>query len=259
MTLIDWKSKVKAKAGGIKSYESKTGGGPPCIEQLSSVENKLLCLMGKSSYEGNSQNNEVGLKKRRLSDNQHGQDIMPPVHRNKREGNDKIAIINNQILKQAIKPTSTVLSGISPVSSSRDFCQTIGTPKLILVNPNKAQPYQQTPATFTKYDQAVHTSSIPLFLNENTQKKNDILKNMKMTVTKIPISSATPECSLQDQGETAESTVEQRHSQKKLRKSGSTDTMLSMHNDLVNILEKINVNLGSLASSGKEVVDILKN
>ncbi|KAG5883778.1 hypothetical protein JTB14_036655 [Gonioctena quinquepunctata] len=190
---------------------------------------------------------------------------MPPVHRNKREGNDKIAIINNQILKQAIKPTSTVLSGISPVSSSRDFCQTIGTPKLILVNPNKAQPYQQTPATFTKYDQAVHTSSSPLpnFLNENTQKKNDttydILKNMKMTVTKIPISSATPECSLQDQGETAETTVEQRHSQKKLRKSGSTDTMLSMHNDLVNILEKINVNLGSLASSGKEVVDILKN
>ncbi|KAG5892673.1 hypothetical protein JTB14_004870 [Gonioctena quinquepunctata] len=118
--------------------------------------------------------------------------------------------------------------GISPVSSSRDFCQTIGTPKLILVNPNKAQPYQQTPATFTKCDQAVHTST-------------------------------TPECSLQDQGETAESTVEQRHSQKKLRKSGSTDTILSMHNDLVNILEKININLGSLASSGKEVVDILKN
>ncbi|KAG5862404.1 hypothetical protein JTB14_030915 [Gonioctena quinquepunctata] len=101
-TIIDWKSKIKAEAGGIRSYESKTGGGPPCIEQLSSIENRLLCLMGKSSYEGNPQNNEVGLKKRRLSDNQHGQDIMPPVHRNKREGNDKIAIINNQILKQAI-------------------------------------------------------------------------------------------------------------------------------------------------------------
>lgn len=156
------------------------------------------------------------------------------------------------------------MSEISP--ASRDFCQTVsGTPKLILVTPNKAHhlyPYQ-TP-TPTKYDQAVHTSSRPLqILNENTQKNDtsyDILKNMNMTVTKIPISSATPQCSLQGHTKTAESTVEQSmHSQKKLKKSGSTDTMLSMHNDLLNILEKIDNNLGSLASSGKEIVDILQN
>lgn len=66
-TLIDWKSKVKAKASGIRSYENQTGGGPPCDEKLSSVENRLLCLMEKSSYEGNPGYIEVGLKKRRLS------------------------------------------------------------------------------------------------------------------------------------------------------------------------------------------------
>ncbi|CAG9840682.1 unnamed protein product [Diabrotica balteata] len=67
-TLTHWKSKVKGKAAGIKTYESKTGGGQSCSQQLYSYELRLLCIMGKSSYEGNPKNEKVGLKKRKLHD-----------------------------------------------------------------------------------------------------------------------------------------------------------------------------------------------
>lgn len=51
-TLADWKSKTKKKASqNIKEYE-KTGGGPSCAIPLTSFEERLIALMGKTSVYG---------------------------------------------------------------------------------------------------------------------------------------------------------------------------------------------------------------
>ncbi|XP_030764852.1 uncharacterized protein LOC115889077 [Sitophilus oryzae] len=59
-TIIDWKSKTKAKAGSISTHLEGTGGGPPQNVTLTSFEERLLAIMGKVDAEGNPKVMEVG-------------------------------------------------------------------------------------------------------------------------------------------------------------------------------------------------------
>ncbi|KAK5650253.1 hypothetical protein RI129_001282 [Pyrocoelia pectoralis] len=51
-TLADWKSKTKAKAAKINRSLIQTGGGSPTHISLTNNEEKLLTLMGHTSYKG---------------------------------------------------------------------------------------------------------------------------------------------------------------------------------------------------------------
>ncbi|XP_031331760.1 uncharacterized protein LOC116162300 [Photinus pyralis] len=64
--LTNWKSKTKAKAASINKHALGTGGGPKIVIILTTFEERLLQIMGKTSYEGNKENIERGLKRRKL-------------------------------------------------------------------------------------------------------------------------------------------------------------------------------------------------
>ncbi|KAK4887416.1 hypothetical protein RN001_003687 [Aquatica leii] len=66
-TLMDWKSKTKSKAGLLTKEKVQTGGGPTTSIFRNEHEERLLNIMGKSSYEGNPTNLERGFRKRKLS------------------------------------------------------------------------------------------------------------------------------------------------------------------------------------------------
>ncbi|KAK4880235.1 hypothetical protein RN001_008381 [Aquatica leii] len=67
-TLTDWKSKTKLKAATLIKDKFQTGGGPSKAINLTQYEERLLQIMGKSSYEGNPINIERGFRKRKLID-----------------------------------------------------------------------------------------------------------------------------------------------------------------------------------------------
>ncbi|KAF5305411.1 hypothetical protein FQR65_LT07737 [Abscondita terminalis] len=62
-TLTDWKSKTKAKAAALRRDQNKTGGGPPELPPLSTLEEKLLELMGTKALEGDRMVPELGFGK----------------------------------------------------------------------------------------------------------------------------------------------------------------------------------------------------
>ncbi|XP_066596559.1 uncharacterized protein [Prorops nasuta] len=62
-TLVDWKSKTKAKAAKIRLHQSKTGGGERSFIILSPFEQRLLQLMGNVAVQGDKGLNEIGVKR----------------------------------------------------------------------------------------------------------------------------------------------------------------------------------------------------
>lgn len=57
--IVDWKSKVKAKAVDAQKSLSRTGGGEGMLKSLTKIEQRLLAVMGNKSYEGDH-NREMG-------------------------------------------------------------------------------------------------------------------------------------------------------------------------------------------------------
>ncbi|XP_066582785.1 uncharacterized protein [Prorops nasuta] len=62
-TLVDWKSKTKAKAAKIRLHQSKTGGGERSFIILSPFEQHLLQLMGNVAVQGDKGLNKIGVKR----------------------------------------------------------------------------------------------------------------------------------------------------------------------------------------------------
>ncbi|CAG9840701.1 unnamed protein product [Diabrotica balteata] len=59
-TLTDWKSKRKAKAASLRKAQQKTGAGSPQQPLLSTLENRLLSIMGVTAVIGNESVFELG-------------------------------------------------------------------------------------------------------------------------------------------------------------------------------------------------------
>ncbi|XP_072389572.1 uncharacterized protein [Diabrotica undecimpunctata] len=59
-TLTDWKCKTKAKAASLRRAQQKTGGGSPQQPLLSTLENRLLGIMGVTAVIGNESVSELG-------------------------------------------------------------------------------------------------------------------------------------------------------------------------------------------------------
>ncbi|GLV46106.1 hypothetical protein CBL_10766 [Carabus blaptoides fortunei] len=60
-TLTDWKRKTKIKSCKLNSHRQQTGGGSASNISLSSFEERLLNLMGRSAVEGNPSVREFGI------------------------------------------------------------------------------------------------------------------------------------------------------------------------------------------------------
>ncbi|CAH0551753.1 unnamed protein product [Brassicogethes aeneus] len=57
-TWQDLKSRTKNKAGNIKKHARGTGGGPPCLETMTLVEDEVLEVIKAVSVEGHQQSKE---------------------------------------------------------------------------------------------------------------------------------------------------------------------------------------------------------
>ncbi|XP_072382191.1 uncharacterized protein [Diabrotica undecimpunctata] len=191
-TLIDWKSKVKGKAAGIKTYESKTGGGPSCSQQLSSYELRLLSIMGNPSYEGNPKNEEVGLKKRKLYEDVslgHNTNTKPKLIL--LDPNKTKPYIPSTHLPATIVPPSTHLPA-TIVSPSTHFPDTIVRPPThlpaTLVHPINSESFDTVPQ-LPKDLHSIASVSRPSLGNQ-------ILKSINFPVTELPSiisSNSTPD------------------------------------------------------------------
>ncbi|CAH0563134.1 unnamed protein product [Brassicogethes aeneus] len=61
-TWQDLKSRTKTKSGNIIKHETGTGGGPPCLETMTLVEDKVLEVIKAVSVEGHQQSKESHTK-----------------------------------------------------------------------------------------------------------------------------------------------------------------------------------------------------
>ena len=52
--MTDWKCKVKAKAAKIRAGQVQTGGGEPICPPLTTIEERLLALMGEKGLTGDN-------------------------------------------------------------------------------------------------------------------------------------------------------------------------------------------------------------
>uniref|UniRef100_A0A6P7GXW9 Regulatory protein zeste n=1 Tax=Diabrotica virgifera virgifera TaxID=50390 RepID=A0A6P7GXW9_DIAVI len=303
-TLTDWKSKVKGKAAGIKTYESKTGGGPSCSQQLSSYELRLLSIMGNSSYEGNPKNVEVGLKKRKLHDDirlGHNTPDKP-----------KLILLDPNKTKPYIPSTHLPATIVHP---STHLPATIVHPSTRLpatiVHPSTHLPANivhhstHLPATIVhpinpESESSDNVPQSPKDLHSIASVSrpslgNQILKNINFSVTKLPslvTANSTPDAFLQSKLKTqqveASLPMNVSHDQKSETSSSYTpkaklpkenhgvelstsrtsttkqksitnnNAMSNMHNELLDVLIDINTNINWLASSGSQLVKLLK-
>lgn len=59
----DWKCKTKSKASAIKMEQQRTGGGPPQVPPLTTLEKRILKIMGNKAIYGDEIVPELGFGK----------------------------------------------------------------------------------------------------------------------------------------------------------------------------------------------------
>ncbi|KAF5299406.1 hypothetical protein FQA39_LY11552 [Lamprigera yunnana] len=189
-TLADWKSKTKAKAAKINQNLFQTGGGSPTHISLTNNEEKLLTLMGHTSYKGDI-DLECGIETKFRSDaggKLELRDVSLPSTSGKRKASHTYENNKKRTITNAVPNTSSVETQLNFDHNYSTFEEVLTDDSEQIINncSNKevlTNEIPQTPSKSTKRRQKLYNMS------EEIKSMNDttlsVLQNINTNIENV--------------------------------------------------------------------------